>query len=130
VDGSLLLPAVRGALPADDPRSVATLRAYVSELTDDHFAYRFRQDRRPLHEAEGAFLLCGFATALAEHLQGREVSVYCWFERNRAACGPPGLFSEEYDIAQRQMRGNPPQAFVHAMMLECSVRLAAPWRQP
>jgi GH15 family glucan-1,4-alpha-glucosidase len=130
VDGSLLLPAVRGALPADDPRSVATLRAYVSELTDDHFAYRFRQDRRPLHEAEGAFLLCGFVTALAEHQQGHEVSAYRWFERNRAACGPPGLFSEEYDIAQRQMRGNLPQAFVHAMMLECSVRLAAPWRQP
>lgn len=130
VDGSLLLPAVRGALPADDPRSVATLRSYIAELTDDHFAYRFRQDRRPLHEAEGAFLLCGFVTALAEHQQGREVSAYRWFERNRAACGPPGLFSEEYDIAQRQMRGNLPQAFVHAMMLECSVRLATPWQQP
>ena len=35
-----------------------------------------------------------------------------WFERNRAACGPPGLFTEEYDVTQRQMRGNLPQAFV------------------
>ena len=41
-----------------------------------------------------------------------------WFERNRAACGPPGLFSEEYDVAQRQLRGNLPQAFVHALLLE------------
>ncbi|MFE2110411.1 trehalase-like domain-containing protein [Kitasatospora sp. NPDC059463] len=33
---------------------------------------------------------------------------------------------EEYDIARRQLRGNLPQAFVHAMMLECAARAAAP----
>ncbi|MGH8155746.1 MAG: glycoside hydrolase family 15 protein, partial [Rhodanobacteraceae bacterium] len=49
-----------------------------------------------------------------------------YFERNRAACGPPGLYSEEYDVKQRQLRGNLPQAFVHALMLEASVRLATP----
>ncbi|MEV4049521.1 glycoside hydrolase family 15 protein, partial [Streptomyces sp. NPDC049744] len=36
----------------------------------------------------------------------------------------PGLFAEEYDVRQRRLRGNLPQAFVHAMMLECAVRLA------
>ena len=46
-----------------------------------------------------------------------------WFERNRAACGPPGLFSEEYDVTQRQLRGNLPQAFVHALLLECATTL-------
>ena len=35
-------------------------------------------------------------------------------------------FSEEYDISQRQLRGNLPQAFVHAQMLECACRLAQP----
>jgi len=44
-----------------------------------------------------------------------------WFERNRAACGPPGLLSEEFDVTQRQLRGNLPQAFVHALLLECAV---------
>jgi alpha,alpha-trehalase len=127
LDGALLLPPLRGALPADDPRTIATLHAYTEELTDDHFAYRFRHDERPLEAAEGAFLLCGFVTALAEHQQGREVAAHRWFERNRAACGPAGLYSEEYDVSQRQMRGNLPQAFVHALMLECSVRLAEPW---
>jgi GH15 family glucan-1,4-alpha-glucosidase len=48
-----------------------------------------------------------------------------WFERNRAACGPAGLYTEEYDVRQRQSRGNLPQAFVHAGMLECAVRLSA-----
>jgi len=127
LDAALLLPPLRGALPAEDPRTTATLRAYLEELTEDKYAYRFRHDERPLADTEGAFLLCGFVVALAQHQQGEHVEAFRWFERNRAACGPPGLFSEEYDIAQRQLRGNLPQAFVHALMLECSVRLSTPW---
>lgn len=61
--------------------------------------------------------------ALAEHQQGNQEEALRWFERNRAACGPPGLYTEEYDIGQRQLRGNLPQAFVHALMLETATRL-------
>ncbi|MEV6206259.1 glycoside hydrolase family 15 protein [Kitasatospora sp. NPDC051914] len=124
VDAALLLPAVRGALPAGDPRTAATLRAVRADLVQDHYVYRFRHDERPLQDAEGAFLLCGFAMALAEHQQGNTVEAVRWFERNRAACGPAGLYAEEFDVAQRQLRGNLPQAFVHALLLETSVRLA------
>jgi GH15 family glucan-1,4-alpha-glucosidase len=81
--------------------------------------------QRPLGDAEGAFLLCGFIMALAEYQQGDELAPVRYFERNRAACGPPGLFSEEYDVTQRQLRGNLPQAFVHAMLLECAVTLGS-----
>jgi hypothetical protein len=124
VDAALLLPAVRGALPADDPRTRATLAACRRALTQDHFVYRFRHDDRPLEEAEGAFVLCGFAMALAEHQQGDAVEAHRWFERNRGACGASGLYAEEFDIAQRQLRGNLPQAFVHAVLLETAARLA------
>jgi GH15 family glucan-1,4-alpha-glucosidase len=96
----------------------------VGELTEDGYAYRFRPDERPLGEAEGAFQLCGFWLALAFWQQGDRLSATRWFERNRAACGPPGLFTEEFDVRQRQLRGNLPQAFVHALALECSVTLA------
>jgi GH15 family glucan-1,4-alpha-glucosidase len=72
-------------------------------------------------------LLCGFLTALAAHQHGDELAAVRYFERNRSACGPPGLYSEEYDVTQRQLRGNLPQAFVHALMFEASVRLARPW---
>ncbi|MFC5751563.1 glycoside hydrolase family 15 protein [Actinomadura rugatobispora] len=123
LDGALLLPAIRGAVPADAPHTRRTLRAYLAELTDDGYAYRFRHGDRPLGEAEGAFLLCGFLTALAAHQQGDVSTALRWFERNRAACGPAGLLAEEYDVAQRQMRGNLPQAFVHALLLECAARL-------
>ncbi len=130
LDGSLLLASVRGAVPADDPRSMATLEAALSDLTEDHFMYRFRHDGEPLGRAEGAFLLCGFVTALSLHQQGRGQEAVRWFDTTRTACGPPGLFSEEFDVAQRQLRGNIPQAFVHALLLESAVRLSTPWESP
>lgn len=124
LDAALLLPALRGAIPADDPRVAATLRAYLHDLTRDGYAYRFRHDDRPLSDAEGSFLLCGFLVALSLDQQGEAVDARAWYERTRAACGPPQLFSEEYDAHQHQMRGNIPQAFVHALMIEASARLA------
>jgi hypothetical protein len=118
VDAALLLPAVRGAIPADDPRSVATWRAVIEELTEDGYVYRFRHQPGPLHDAEGAFLLCGFHLAIATHQQGDAIGAVRWFERGRGALGPPGLFTEEFDVVQRQLRGNLPQAFVHALLIE------------
>lgn len=126
VDAALLLPAVRGGLPPEDPRSVATLQAVIAELTEDGYVYRFRHDQRPLRDAEGAFLLCGYFVALACQQRGDEVAARAYFERGRAACGPAGLYSEEYDVQQRQLRGNLPQAFVHALLLETACRLGRP----
>jgi GH15 family glucan-1,4-alpha-glucosidase len=120
VDGSLLLPPVRGALPPSDPRTVATVETVRARLSREGYVYRFRHDQRDLGEAEGAFLLCGFMMALAEHQQGRTADAMRWFERNRCACGPAGLYSEEYDVTQRRLRGNIPQAFVHALLLQCA----------
>jgi hypothetical protein len=123
-EAALLVPMARGCAFGDGDGDAAT-RAYVeSRLAEDGFLYRFEHSGVPLGEAEGAFLLCGFTMALATHRVGDRVGAFRWFERTRAACGPPGLFAEEYDVRQRQLRGNLPQAFVHAMMLECAVRLA------
>ncbi|MFC4787235.1 glycoside hydrolase family 15 protein [Nocardioides sp. MAHUQ-72] len=124
VDAALLLPGIRGAVPADDPRHVLTCRAVVEELTDDGYVYRFRQDPHvPFHDSEGAFVLSGFHLSLAALQQGDVAAALRWFERNRGALGPPGLFTEEYDVVQRQLRGNLPQAFVHAVLLETAQRL-------
>jgi GH15 family glucan-1,4-alpha-glucosidase len=115
---------VGGAVPADDQRTKATLKAYLADLVEAGYAYRFRHDDRPLGDAEGAFLLCSFILSLALLQQGNVVEAARFFERARAACGPPGLFTEEFDVAQRQLRGNLPQAFVHAQLLECAARLS------
>ncbi len=127
VDAALLLAAIRGAVPAADPRSLATLDAIAADLSSDGYVYRYRHDQRPLQEAEGAFVLCGFLMALATHQLGRTSEAVGWFERHRAACGPPALFTEEFDTHQHQLRGNLPQAFVHAVMFESAARLARPW---
>ncbi len=121
LDAALLLPAIRGGIAPDDPRTLATLAAVTDQLTEDGYCYRYRPDERPLGESEGAFVMCGFLLALACAQQGDAVRAARWFERNRAACGPAGLLSEEYDVVQRQMRGNLPQAFVHALLLQCAL---------
>ena len=124
-DASLLLPReTRHSTPAR--RSRATLEAVESELSRDGYVYRFPPRQGRLSEAEGAFLLSGFHMALALQAVGRPVTARGFFERNRAACGPPGLFTEEFDVAQRQLRGNFPQAFVHGLLLEGAARLGSP----
>jgi len=126
VDAALLLPLIRGAADPSDPRTAATFEAVHADLSEDGFVYRFRHDARPLHEAEGAFLLCGLWMAQAAQACGDQVGAARWFERSRAACGPAGIYTEEYDVHQRQLRGNLPQAFVHAGVLETAIRLSRP----
>jgi hypothetical protein len=124
VDASLIIPGIRGAVSPDDPRHRLTYDAVIDELTDDGYVYRFRQDPdAALHAKEGAFVLSGFHLSLAALQQGDVPSALRWFERNRGSLGPPGLFAEEYDVVQRQLRGNLPQAFVHALLLETAQRL-------
>ncbi len=124
VDAALLTAGIRVAVPQGDPRTRATIEAVDRELAEDGFAYRYRIDDRPLGEAEGAFLVCGLWMSLAWHHQREPVRATRWFERARGACGGPGIYAEEYDIAQRQLRGNLPQAFVHALVLECAATLS------
>lgn len=64
--------------------------------------------------------------ALSDHQQGNDLAALQWFERGRTACGPPGLLAEEYDVRQRQLRGNLPQAFAHALLFEAAHLLAGP----
>ena len=53
VDASLLLAEIRGALPPDDPRSVATRTAIAAELCEDEFLYRFAENGQDLGDARG-----------------------------------------------------------------------------
>ena len=124
-DAALLTAQLRGLVAPDDPRSVATRAAVCESLVQDGYVYRYRVDDRPLGSDEGAFMLCGYWLSMAMHQAGEVATARAHFERTRAGCGPSGLFTEEYDVVERQMRGNFPQAFVHAAMLEASVRLAS-----
>ncbi|MCZ7413235.1 MULTISPECIES: glycoside hydrolase family 15 protein [unclassified Streptomyces] len=123
-DGALLRPLALDPRLAADPGLPATREAVERELSDQGYVYRFRHGDDPLGRHEGAFLLCGHFMTAACLAEGRTAAAGRWFERTRSACGSPGLYAEEYDVAQRQLRGNLPQAFVHALLLENAVRLA------
>ena len=56
--------------------------------------------------------------------EGRVVEANRWSERVRGCGGPAALLSEEWDVQERQMRGNLPQAFVHALFAETARVLA------
>ena len=118
VDASLLLAEIRGAVPSEDPRSVATRHAVIDELCEDDYIYRYAEPGESLGQNEGAFLICNFWMSLAYLQCGETTKGAQYFERTRASCSSSGLFSEEYDVAQRQLRGNLPQAFVHALLIE------------
>jgi GH15 family glucan-1,4-alpha-glucosidase len=123
VDASLLLSEIRGAVASDDPRSMATRHAVLQELCDDDYIYRYAEPGEPLGRNEGAFLICNFWMSLAYLGSGQIVQGTQYFERTRGSCSSSGLFSEEYDVAQRQLRGNLPQSFVHALLIETAAAL-------
>ena len=123
IDASLLLAEIRGGLAPDDARSVATRRAVLEELCEDDYIYRYGHRGHPLGEDEGAFLICSFWMALASLRCGERERGVQFFERTRASCGTTGLFSEEYDVSQRQLRGNLPQSFVHALLIETAAEV-------
>jgi GH15 family glucan-1,4-alpha-glucosidase len=123
LDGALLLAAIRGAVPADDPLSRRTLDAYVRELTGGRVRLPVPSRRPPARPGRRSVPALRLPHRTATFQQGDRAQALRWFERNRAACGPAGLLTEEYDVGQRQLRGNLPQAFVHALLLECAARL-------
>jgi GH15 family glucan-1,4-alpha-glucosidase len=61
--------------------------------------------------------------SLQHQVAGNRLEALRWFERSRASCDQFGLSCEEYDVRQRQLRGNLPQAFVHALLLESAMAL-------
>ncbi len=123
IDAALLAVVARAG--PEDPRSIVTLDAVTDTLVRDGYVYRFRAGDLPLGQAEGAFLLCSHLLSIASLRLGRREPAVRIFERARASTGPAGLYTEEFDVGQRQARGNLPQTFVHAMLARAAAAQAA-----
>ena len=128
LDASLLLLPVVGFVAWDDERMVRTVDAIRDELTVDGLLVRYRPDPK-LHgrrtAREGAFLPCSFWLAECLARQGRHDEAREVFDRC-ASCGNDlALFSEEYDVDQREMLGNFPQALTHMSYISAAAALAA-----
>ena len=113
LDASVLMMAIVGFLPADDPRMRATIEAVSHRLTDERgFVYRYLSDDG-LDGEEGTFAICTFWLAhcwalLGDTQRAREV-----FERLAACANDVGLLAEEIAPHSTRLLGNFPQAFTH-----------------
>jgi alpha,alpha-trehalase len=113
LDASVLMMAIVGFLPADDPRMRATIEAIAARLTDDSgFVYRYR-GADGLDGDEGTFALCTFWLAHCWALLGEVDRARELCDRMVSCANDVGLFSEEIDPTTGELLGNFPQAFTH-----------------
>ena len=76
-----------------------------------------------LPPGEGAFLPCSFWLADAYLRLGRTDEAVALFERLAGLANDLGLISEEYDMRERRLVGNFPQAFSHVALLNTALDL-------
>jgi GH15 family glucan-1,4-alpha-glucosidase len=82
-----------------------------------------------LPEGEGAFLPCSFWLADSLVLIGRRAEGEALFERLLTLSNDVGLLSEEYNVQERQMLGNFPQALTHMALINTAHLLSIPAEQ-
>jgi GH15 family glucan-1,4-alpha-glucosidase len=125
VDASLLMLALVGFLPADDPRVHGTIAAIEKDLLVDGFVLRYRTQTEVdgLPAGEGAFLACSFWLADNYVLLGRHDEARALFKRLISLCNDIGLLAEEYDPRARRQVGNFPQAFSHIALINTAYNL-------
>jgi GH15 family glucan-1,4-alpha-glucosidase len=125
VDASLLIIPLLGFLPATDPRVLGTIAAIERELIQDGLVLRYRTETNVdgLEGQEGTFLACSFWLAQAYQLAGRHEDARRLFDRLLGIRNDLGLFSEEYDPANKRQLGNFPQAFSHMAMVHTAYTL-------
>lgn len=127
LDAALLLIPQVGLLPPRDPRVLGTIDAVIEDLqVDDVLIHRYRTDQTDdgLPGAEGAFLICSFWLVDALALAGRFGEAHRRFTGLLGLRNDLGLFAEEYDVRDRRMLGNFPQAFSHVGLIDSAHTLA------
>jgi GH15 family glucan-1,4-alpha-glucosidase len=125
LDASLLLIAMVGFLPADDPRVLGTVAAIERNLLRNGFVLRYDTgvpvDGLP--PGEGAFLACSFWLADNYVLQGRYDEARVLFERLLSLSNDVGLLAEQYDPSGKRQLGNFPQALSHLALINTAHNL-------
>jgi Glucoamylase and related glycosyl hydrolases len=117
----LLLPDVE-FIPYQDERMRRTVDAVWQELDEGGLLLRYRM-QDGLHGHEGAFLACTFWLAECLARQNRKHEAKQVYERATHCANDLGLFSEQYDMASAQMRGNFPQGLSHLSHISAALAL-------
>jgi GH15 family glucan-1,4-alpha-glucosidase len=127
LDAALLLMPQVGFLPGSDPRVIATVEAVERELMRDGFVLRYNTSKVDdgLPPGEGVFIACSFWMVGSLKAIGRYDDAVKLFERLLTLRNDLGLLSEEYDVKQKRLVGNFPQAFSHIALINAAFDLEA-----
>ncbi|MEO8051522.1 MAG: glycoside hydrolase family 15 protein [Acidobacteriota bacterium] len=126
LDSSLLMMALVGFLPPDDPRIIGTVAAIEKDLmSPEGFVARYTTDPAVdgLPHGEATFLACTFWMADNYILLGRREDAVKTFERLLSIRNDVGLLAEEYDPVEKRLMGNFPQAFSHVGLVNTAFGL-------
>ena len=128
LDASVLLMAMVGFLPPEDPRIHGTVEAIERHLTQDGLVMRYDTSTTEdgLPGGEGKFLACSFWLVSNLKLIGREADALKLFERLLSLTNDVGLLSEEYDTQRKRLVGNFPQALSHIALIGVAYHLTQP----
>ena len=124
LDASLLLLPLVGFLPVADPRIAGTIAAIERDLMDGGLVRR--KPPKPNGREEGAFLACSCWLADCYKMQGRDDEAATLLERVIGLSNDVGLLSEEYDVTNRRLVGNIPQALTHLGLINTALFLSGP----
>lgn len=117
LDAGVLLIALTGFLPADDPRMTSTIEVLEDELGDGGLL------RRWAGAEDGAFLPLSFWLAECHAQAGRLDRAHAIFERAAGAANDLGLLAEEVDLTTGEPLGNLPQALSHVGLVNAAQTL-------
>jgi GH15 family glucan-1,4-alpha-glucosidase len=122
LDAALLLLPQFEFIAYDDERMLRTTDAIVEELDDGGLIRRYRASDS-LDGDEGVFVACSFWLAECLARQGRLEQARRVFDKAIATSNDLGLFSEEFDVVNRQQLGNFPQGLTHLSHIAAAVAL-------
>lgn len=127
LDASLLLIALVGFLPPQDPRIRSTVEAVERKLLREGLVMRYdsHSGTDGLPPGEGAFLACSFWLVDNYVLLGRDSDARALFERLLSLRNDVGLLAEEYDPTAGRQLGNFPQAFSHLALINSARNLTS-----
>jgi GH15 family glucan-1,4-alpha-glucosidase len=126
LDASVLLLNELGAIEADDPRFVSTVKTMERELKFDMNVMRYT-NADDFGLPETAFLICRFWLIDALWAIGRKQDARDMFVDALKLRNSYGLLSEDVHPATGQLWGNFPQTYSMAGLILSAIRLSRSW---
>ena len=126
LDASVLLMAEVNFIDPKDPRFVKTVEALEKSLCDGPYMRRYEAPD-DFGKPETAFNICTFWRIDALARIGRKEEAREIFETMLKARNHLGLLSEDTHPDTGEMWGNFPQTYSMVGLINCAMRLSAPW---